>query len=121
MKCDKCGRAVAEGEEHNVGGRLLCEDCLMDSMSPSKACDPWAVKLAKGAGVSGTGEKHLKGLEKSIFDFVREKGAVPKEDLPGLLGVTMPEVERAFSVLRHMELLRGRRRPDGGADIIPFN
>ena len=119
MKCDRCGSTLDEAEAMAHGSQTLCEDCLMDAMSPAKACDPWAVKLAKGATDSATpGE--LKGLDKALYDLVLRKGEVRKEDVPSLLGVKPREVERAFSVLRHMELLRGRRRDDGGADYVPF-
>lgn len=87
----------------------------MDSLSPAKACDPWAVKLAKGAG-----RESLKGIEKDFFELVGSRGAVSKEELPAALSATMAEVERAFSVLRHMELLKGRRRSDGGVDVVLF-
>jgi hypothetical protein len=91
----------------------------MDAMSPTKACDPWAVKLAKGAKESG-GVGELKGLEKALYDLVTQRGRVPREEVSSLLGARSREVERAFSVLRHMELLRGQRREDGGADLVPF-
>ena len=119
MPCDRCGAALAEGEGVGRGGQTLCEDCLMDVLSPAKACDPWAVKLAKGAKEMG-GEGELRGLEKALFELVSKRGRVPKEEVAGLLGVRPTEVERAFAVLRHMELLRGARRADGGADLVPF-
>ena len=91
----------------------------MDVLSPAKACDPWAVKLAKGAAQAGP-PAELKGLEKALYDLVTERGRVPKEQVAQLLDSRPAEVERAFSVLRHMELLRGQRREDGGADYVPF-
>ncbi len=119
MQCDRCKTEVGAEQGVSRGGQNLCEDCLMDVLSPVKACDPWAVKLAKGAkDVGGAGE--LKGLEKALYELVSERGRVAKRDVPALLGVRPAEVERAFSVLRHMELLRGDRRPDGEADLVPF-
>ncbi|MBI5014942.1 MAG: hypothetical protein HZB55_05550 [Deltaproteobacteria bacterium] len=120
MLCDRCKAEVDERDAVTRGGQTLCEDCLMDVMSPAKACDPWAVKLAKGAKDAG-GAGELKGLEKAIFDLVCSRGRVPKEEVASLLGVRATEVDRAFSVLRHMELLRGDRRSDGGADLVPFS
>ncbi|GAB4267801.1 MAG: hypothetical protein Kow0092_21320 [Deferrisomatales bacterium] len=122
MQCARCGTELTPDEALAQGGRTLCEDCLMDAMSPAKACDPWAVKLAKGAARSGGApEAALRGLEKALYDLVRERGAVPKEEAAEQLGVRPREAERAFAVLRHMELLRARRRPDGGADWVPFD
>lgn len=119
MKCDRCGASVSEEEAQAHGAQTLCEDCLMDALSPAKACDPWAVKLAKGAAASG-GVGDLKGVEKALYELVREKGRVPKEEVSALLGVRPADVDRAFATLRHMEVLRGDRRPDGGADLVPF-
>ncbi|MDW7709624.1 MAG: hypothetical protein SCH98_04055 [Deferrisomatales bacterium] len=119
MKCERCGTEMGAGEALAHGDRKLCEDCLMDVLSPAMACDPWAVKLAKGAIESGP-PPELQGLEKALFDAVRERGRVPKEQAAPLLGVRPTELERAFAVLRHMELLRGQRREDGGVDYVPF-
>ena len=47
MICDKCQDNIEEGEERELHGRTLCEDCYMDTLSPPKACDPWAVHSAK--------------------------------------------------------------------------
>lgn len=119
MRCDRCGAELGENEALSQGSQTLCEDCLMNVLSPAKACDPWAVKLAKGAKDTG-GADELRGLEKALFDLVSAQGRIPKEELPSLLGVKQVDLDRAFSVLRHMELLRGERRPDGGADVVPF-
>jgi hypothetical protein len=94
----------------------------MDAMSPARACDPWAVKLAKGATTAGgAAEADLKGLEKALFELVRKRGAVPAAEVPELLGVRRREIDRAFAVLRHMELLRGRRGPEGQVDYVMFS
>ena len=47
MKCDRCREDMEEGEERELHGRALCEDCYMDTLSPAKTCDPWAVHSAK--------------------------------------------------------------------------
>lgn len=121
MQCDRCASPLSPDDALTQGSQTLCERCLMDAMSPTKACDPWAVKLAKGAMTeSGQGAAELRGLEKAIFDLVTGRGRVPKKEVPGLLGVSPGEVDRAFAVLRHMELLRGDRQPDGSADLVPF-
>jgi hypothetical protein len=119
MQCDRCGAELDPADAMSHGGRTLCEDCLMDAMSPAKACDPWAVKLAKGAKDSG-GAAELKGAEKALYELVQKLGRVPVEKAPALLGTRRTEVDRAFSVLRHMELLRGNRREDGGVDFVLF-
>ena len=47
MRCDRCREDIKEGEERELHGQTLCEDCYMDTLSPAKACDPWAVHSAK--------------------------------------------------------------------------
>ena len=47
MRCDKCKEIIEEGEERELHGQTLCEDCYIDALSPAKACDPLAVYSAK--------------------------------------------------------------------------
>ena len=93
----------------------------MDLLSPAKACDPWAVKMASSSfETEADAVATLRGLEKKLYDLVSRNGRVPFEELPGRLEVSRPELERAVSTLRHMELVRGHRRDDGGADCVLF-
>lgn len=121
MRCERCGREVSAEDALSRDGRRVCEDCLMDLLSPAKACDPWAVKMARGSmGTTADGVASLRGLEKSLYELVSERGRVSRGDLPKLLAVTPGEVERAFSVLRHMELLRGEKAEDGQVFCVRF-
>ena len=45
--CAKCGSAYDPAEAREHLGQMLCEDCYLDAMSPTKVCDPWAVHTAK--------------------------------------------------------------------------
>jgi hypothetical protein len=93
----------------------------MTLLSPPKACDPWAVKAASGSfKTKGDAVATLQGSEKALYELVRTVGRLRSEDAPARLSLTPDEVRRAFSVLRHMELLRGDRRPDGGSDFVLF-
>jgi len=122
MECSRCKTALGSEAAVSNGAEVVCEDCLMDLLSPAKACDPWAVKLAKGAmATSAEGDRSLRGLEKDLLELVRARGAVPKPAAPGLLEARPAEVERAFSVLRHMELLRARRVEGGAPEYVLFD
>jgi DNA-directed RNA polymerase subunit RPC12/RpoP len=122
MTCSRCGKDVAPEEAILRGDGHVCEDCLMNMLSPSKACDPWAVKMAKGSLASvADAESSLQGLEKRLYDLVCAEGKVRKADLPSRLGVTLEQVERANAVLRHMELLRGQKDPDGSIFVTRFS
>lgn len=122
MTCDRCGRDVAPVDMVSQGDAQMCEDCLMDVLSPAKACDPWAVKMATGSvKTTADAAASLRGLERKIYDLVCREGKIPKTDLPERVQATPREVERAFSVLRHMELLRGQKEPDGTVVVTRFS
>ena len=122
MQCSRCNKELAPEEGLNQGGQVVCEDCLMNLLSPAKACDPWAVKMAKGSmGTTADGVASLQGLEKSIYELVCDRGKIPKMDLPGLVEARPDQVDRALAVLRHMELLRGEKGPDGRVFCVRFS
>jgi len=50
MRCIRCGKEMNEKEAIKEGNPLFCEDCYFDKASPVRACDPWAVMLAKKDG-----------------------------------------------------------------------
>ena len=122
MKCDKCGSQQPQEELHQCGSDRLCDDCMMDMMSPAKGCDPWAVKAATGS-IKSTADAaaELRGVEKKVYELIKETDGVNLEDIPKSVGATPKEVERALSVLRHMELLRASMREDRGKRIVIFN
>jgi hypothetical protein len=116
-----CGARVSPDDLVPHGGRQVCDDCAMDALSPAQPCDPWAVKMAKGSfATPADAVATLQGLERALYAAVQERGALAVAEAPALLGVGSGEVKRAFSVLRHMELLRGRRNPDASVDLVPF-
>ncbi|HSH68296.1 MAG TPA: hypothetical protein VK997_00155 [Deferrisomatales bacterium] len=122
VDCPACGARVSPEDLVPHGGRLVCDDCAMNALSPAQPCDPWAVKMATGSfATTADAVATLQGLEKALYEQVRERGSVPVGAAPKLLGVQSAEVQRAFSVLRHMELLRGRKNPDGSVDLVAFD
>jgi len=109
MECERCGVGLeaVECREHN--GKNLCEDCYLDAaVNPPKACDPWAVHLAKSdKGRSGV---HLTPDQQRLYDLVKERGQITLADAAQQLGVSEDEVRREFATLRHLELLRGQKQ-----------
>jgi len=112
MKCGRCGTEVnsEDASEHN--GRQLCEDCYMDALSPTRVCDPWAVHSAKSfekySGVAAV----LTPIQTEILAILKETGGI---DPPSLLlrfgdKLNIKDLEREFSVLRHMEKARGEKQ-----------
>ena len=111
MKCQRCRTEIESGEEKEHLGRLLCEDCYMDALSPAKACDPWAVYCAKSLEQHG-GVAALTPIQAEIIRILKETEAL---EAPALLQklagkLTMPQLEREFATLRHMEKIRGEKR-----------
>ncbi|MBF0525317.1 MAG: hypothetical protein HQK56_09500 [Deltaproteobacteria bacterium] len=112
MKCDHCRTDINQSEEREHLGRTLCEDCYMDALSPTKTCDPWAVYSATSL------ERHmgrlaaLTPIQTEVLGILTEAGDVEATALLQALGgkLTMPQLEREFATLRHMEKVRAEKR-----------
>ena len=112
MKCHKCQTEIDPGEEKDHLGHLLCEDCYMDALSPAKGCDPWAVYSARNLEQQTGGGITLTPLQSEILGILERTGGLePPALLQELAGrLTLPQLEREFATLRHMEKVRGERR-----------
>jgi hypothetical protein len=110
MKCAHCEASIPDGEEREHLGRVLCEDCYMDMLSPAKACDPWAVHSAKSFGRERGGRFELTELQKKILEILQETGGVPPGHLVERLNISPMDLEREIAALRHMEKVRGELR-----------
>jgi len=107
MECERCGNAMEAGEGKEHAGKALCEDCYITALSPSQACDPWAVHLAKSDKArSGL---HLTPVQQKLYDLVKDRGNLAFAEAARLLGLTEEEVRREFATLRHLELLRAHK------------
>lgn len=114
--CDKCGSSIAEGDDRDYYGKVLCEDCYMDALSPTRTCDPWAVHSAKQLGEK-TGGLQVNELQEKILKLVTETGGIQPADLAQRLGITPVDLERETAALRHMEKTRAELR-DGKKYIV---
>jgi hypothetical protein len=110
MQCDRCKAMIEEGEEKELNGQVLCEDCCMDLMSPSKACDPWAVYSAKSFAKNQRNDLQLTPVQTNILGILSEDGPVEPAVLCARLKITIAELERDLATLRHMEKIRGELR-----------
>ena len=106
MQCDRCKEMIDKGDERELNGQVLCEDCCMDLMSPAKACDPWAVYTAKSLAKNQGGKMRLNPVQESILNILKE-GPIEPSVLSGRLGIKTSEMERELASLRHMEKIRG--------------
>lgn len=105
MNCDSCGTTLKADDFREHSGKKFCEDCYLEAVAAGvKACDPWAVLLAKG-DMSRTGV-HLTSLQQKLYDLVKAEGQISFPEAGRRLNLTEEEVRREFATLRHMELLR---------------
>ena len=122
MKCNRCGREIQEGDSYTHFGETLCEDCYLDARLGVKACDPWAVhsaiRLRENSGLVGA--DGLNELQKEIYEFVKSKGKVAREELMGTLNLSEQEIQKQLAILRHCELVKGYKE-DGKVYLVPFN
>ena len=116
MVCARCGRGLAGADARDWGSEILCEDCFLETMSPVRPCDPWAVYLARRHSQE---EVHLTPDQQLLLDLVKEKGPVSFPDAARVLGVSLEEIEREFATLRHLELLRAVKL-EGRICVAPF-
>lgn len=111
MLCDICGDKIPTGDKMELHGKTVCEDCFIIGVQPPKTCDVAAVDSAKLhrklAGQTGT--EGLTQLQKDIYDFVKSRTKVTREEITGHFKLPAHEMERQFTVLRHCELLKGTK------------
>lgn len=109
MKCDKCNDAIEVDEEREFHGKVLCEDCYMDALSPARTCDPWAVHSAKSLEEQ-TGRVEISETQKQILQILKETGGLEPGFLVKRLQIKPSDLEREIASLRHMEKVRGELR-----------
>ena len=109
MNCDKCGASIPDGDEREHYSQTLCEDCYMDTLSPTRTCDPWAVHSAKTLEQSGAAVT-LTTTQSEILSLLRETGGAEPGYVADRLSISMTELEREIAALRHMEKVRGELR-----------
>jgi recombinational DNA repair protein (RecF pathway) len=114
MKCRRCLQKLNEQERYEYLGQVLCEDCYIDSLQPPRPCDPTAVSSARATrrqlGQQGT--DGLTKLQKEIYEFIKEKGRVTRQEIKEHFNLPEWELEKQFAVLRHCELISGRKEGD---------
>ena len=112
MQCDKCHAEIEQGEEREHLGKMLCEDCYMDVLSPAKSCDPWAVHSARTFEQQMGGQSQLTDIQQEILNILAATGGLEAEELRMRLGgkLTQKELEIEFGTLRHMEKARAEKR-----------
>jgi hypothetical protein len=114
IKCQSCGKEIAEDEVFATEGKTLCENCYIDIGHRIRVCDPWAERskkiFRKSHGLEGT--DGLTDLQKEIYEHVQKEGRATKAELMERFQLPLPELENQFAILRHCQLLKGRKEGD---------
>jgi hypothetical protein len=108
--CAHCRTPLSGADAREAGGKIICEDCFLEAASVNRACDPWAVHLAKSDKLR-TGVR-LSDLQQRFFDLVKERREIAFPDAARALELKEEELRQEFAVLRHMELLRACKKDD---------
>jgi hypothetical protein len=120
--CSRCSREITQEESYSRAHEVLCEDCYIKARQSVQACDPVAVRLATRIRekMGAAGPDNLTGTQKAIYEFVQSKGKATPRELIDSLGISMSELETQLAILRHCELLKGRKENDIRY-IVPFS
>ena len=110
IQCTQCGKEIEKQQCYEHQGKVFCEDCYMDILSPPKACDPWAVHSAQTFLKGKDKLSMLTPPQQNIVNYIKKKGEATLEELIENLNLTEQELRREFAVLRHMELLRATKK-----------
>lgn len=121
MKCARCQDPVPDGESYDFYGQTLCEDCYIGAIEPPRTCDVAAVHSAKKhrAMAGQTGTEGLTELQKDIYNYIKKQGKVTKPELAAKFKLPEWELDKQFAVLRHCELIKGRKE-ENKIYLVPF-
>jgi len=114
MNCERCGDLLIEGEIYNHRGKNLCEDCYVGALQPPRSCDVAAVHLAKKHRELSdqTGTEGLADLQREIYNYIKLKGKLTRQELMEYFKLPDWELEKQIAILRHCELVKGRKEAD---------
>jgi hypothetical protein len=114
VKCQGCGIDVPAENCLISEGKTLCEDCYMEVGQRIRVCDPWGErsKLIFRESHELKGTDGLTDLQKRIYEFIKTKGKVTREELAEEFVLKPGELENEFAILRHCQLLKGKKEGD---------
>jgi hypothetical protein len=114
VKCQTCSKEISDDELFVSEGKALCEDCYIDVGHRIRVCDPWGERskriFRESHGLSGT--DGLTNLQKGIYEFIKARSKVTREEISTEFGLSPRELENEFAILRHCQLLKGKKEGD---------
>lgn len=114
VKCQNCGKELAEDDVFAAGGKTLCEDCYIVVGQRIRVCDPWGErsKMVFRESHDLKGTDGLTDLQKEIYEFVKIRGKVTGQEMIERFKQSPADLENQFALLRHCQLLKGKREGD---------
>lgn len=106
MSYHRCNGPIEEGEPRQLHGKILCEDCYIEALSPGKAFYPWAVYSAKSFSQKEDAKIETTEIQSKILQLLK-KGPEESTLLAQKLHISISDFERELATLRHMELIIG--------------
>ncbi len=75
MECHQCQQTILENEQHEHAGNIVCEDCYIEVLSPTRFCDPWADYSAKSFEKYCT-KTALTETQETLLELIKKMGTV---------------------------------------------
>lgn len=114
LRCQNCNCEIDEDEVMTHEGKTLCQDCYIEATQRIRACDPWGEHskrvFRETHGLTGT--EGLTELQAKIYNIIYGRGKATGAEICKELGITPKELENQFALLRHCQLVKGRREGD---------
>lgn len=110
MNCSRCSKEISEKQSYVSGGKIFCEDCLMDIGLSTKECDPWAsyVETSARKRHGDTGTEGLNATQARIYEYIKGKGKATRQEVMEKLGIGEDDLAAQIIPLMHSELVKER-------------
>lgn len=113
-KCTRCNIELNPDDVYMHREKELCEDCYMGALEAPKTCDAAATQLAtkhrQAAGQTGT--EGLLDIQKKIYKYIKDNEKVTRQQVMEDLNIPDWELEKQIAILRHCELVKGKKEGD---------
>jgi hypothetical protein len=99
---------MRDDESHEHYDKILCDDCYVNVLSPTRTCDPWAVHSAKRLETCSSQELAVNETQGLIIRFLQDVGDAEPAEICRKLSIDPDQFEREVAALPHAEKVRGQ-------------
>ncbi len=120
--CARCQGEIPDEDVYYHQDQQVCEDCYMEVLQRPKTCDVTAVQMAKKhrQATGQTGTEGLLDIQKKIYDYIKENEKATRQQVMEALDISELELDKQIAVLRHCELVKGRKE-GSQVYLVPFD